>query len=211
MEITCERYEKRHLGAVRRFNQRMRERGVDPAYLLPTEVQDDPPGDPAPPIWSEYILAVESDTINGSEVRGAYLAQWRKFLVMGEERRLGNYQTPISEGIIDRKYTSVGIASLKFAMRSNPYWYTVGMGGLDRPLPKILRSFGWNLVLVPRAQRESIPQGNPAFANYCRAPRRVGRIALLRRRMAGPESIGRNRRCAPANSKIGNTRSGPLR
>lgn len=143
MAIVCEPFESRHLNGVRRFNERLRAAGVEPAFLIGLdELSTLAPR--SSPVSTERILAVDGD-----EVRGGYLVQWRDFLVAGEVRRLGNYQTPVSEGIVNKQFASVGLVLLKYALRASPYWYTVGMGGLERPLPRILKSLQWHLQLVP--------------------------------------------------------------
>ncbi len=144
MEIVCERYEPRHLDGVLRFNRRMRAQGVESEYLLPEHIPDSTLSLRAGPIATEHIVAVDGD-----EIRGGYIGQWRDFQVAGKVLRAANLQTPISEGIVDKRYTAMGLVLLKHALQSNPYWYTVGMGGLDRPWPKLLKTFGWRLQLVP--------------------------------------------------------------
>jgi len=143
MAMQFVRFEEQHLDAVRRFNARMRAGGVEDLFLI-EEKQCAAPASEAAPVRSERILAVD-----GEEVRGSYIVQWREYRVAGENRRLGNYQTPVSEGIIDKKHTAAGLLMTRYALSSNPYWYTVGMGGLERPLPRMLKSMGWHLSLVP--------------------------------------------------------------
>ncbi len=140
MAIQFARYTAEHVAAVQRFNSRMRAGGVAEVFLL----EDQPGTPPPPPVWSERILAIE----NG-EVRGGYLIQWRDYYVAGQTRRLGNYQTPISEGIIEKKYTAFAVVMLRHALSTNPLLYTVGMGGIERPLPRMLAGTGWHVSLVP--------------------------------------------------------------
>ena len=121
----------------------MRAGGVDDRYLIEETPSAQPGPEPAP-IYSERLLATGTE-----EVRGGYIAQWRDYRVAGETRRLGNYQSPISEGIIDKKHTTAALLMIRHALVANPYWYTVGMGGLERPLPRILKSLGWHVSLVP--------------------------------------------------------------
>src|SRR5262249_38702961 len=101
--------------------------------------------DRSQPVFSERVVALDHE----SEVRGSYIVQWRNYWVEGESRRLGNYQTPISEGIIDKKHTATGVSLTRYALSTHPDWYTTGMGGLDRPLPRLVKSLGWQLALVP--------------------------------------------------------------
>jgi hypothetical protein len=141
-----------HLPAIRRFNTRMRAGGVDAAYLIEESA---PAADPdrTAPVYSDRIVALDPD----GEVRGGYIGQWRDYWVDGEIRRLGNYQSPISEGIIDKKYTATGVVITRHALATHPYWHTTGMGGLDRPLPRMLKSLGWQLAPVPFLFRVNRP------------------------------------------------------
>jgi hypothetical protein len=87
--------------------------------------------------------------LDGETVRGGYLAQWHQLLVAGETLRLGDFQLPVSEGVVDKRFAAVGLMLLRHALGLHPYWFTVGMGGLDRPLPRLLKASGWHLRLVP--------------------------------------------------------------
>lgn len=144
MATRFERLDNLYLPAIRRFNARMRAGGVEELFMIEEPAQVSPVDESAP-IWSERILAIDDQ----GEVRGSYIVQWRDYWVDGAVRRLGNYQTPLSEGIIDKKYAAIGVLLTRHALASNPDWYTVGMGGLDRPLPRMLKTLGWQLEAVP--------------------------------------------------------------
>jgi hypothetical protein len=62
---------------------------------------------------------------------------------------MGHYRAPISEGVFDRRYLSVGGVMLKHAQQAGTLLFAVGMGGLDQPLPRMLRAMGWQLAAVP--------------------------------------------------------------
>jgi len=140
MAIELHPYESTLVPAVKDFNARMLDAGVGREFLIPDIVAK--PASSA--VSSEWTVAVDSDI-----VRGGYIVQSRDFQIGNQRRRVGDYQTPISEGIINKKYAMVGALMLKHALRTNPYLYTVGMGGLDRPLPKMLKAMGWSLTTVP--------------------------------------------------------------
>jgi len=59
------------------------------------------------------------------------------------------YHHPLSEGIVNRSYTSVGGLMVRNALTRQPLLYALGMGGYERPLPRMLKALGWSLVLVP--------------------------------------------------------------
>jgi len=96
-------------------------------------------------LYQEYFVALD-DT---GAVRGAYILKHQKFLVNGQVISVGDYQLPMSEGIIDRTYNMVGLNLMTDALRRQPVMYALGMGGLDRPLPKFLKAMRWQLVEVP--------------------------------------------------------------
>jgi hypothetical protein len=141
MPLCFEVYEPRHVRAALAFNERMLARGVDPGLLLnrqPTAF------DPNLPLSTESRVLAD-----GEYIRGGYLLQWRDFWIGGKLRRVCAYQTPISEGLVDRKYVAVGSALVRHALSVNPLLYAVGMGGVDRPLPQMLRSMGFRVTTVP--------------------------------------------------------------
>jgi hypothetical protein len=83
-------------------------------------------------------------------VRGAYALKYERFLLAGEgEYTVACYHHPLSEGVINRTYSTVGSLLLRDALWREPMLYTLGMGGIDRPLAKMLKVMGWNLQLVP--------------------------------------------------------------
>jgi len=140
-----EPYSEKHVAAVKSLNVRLAAGGVGKEFLLPEAADPyDPEAAHKQPVYRKHFVAVE----NGA-VRGGYLIQWQDFWIGGKVRRLGGYQFPLSEGIIDKKYTAVGMLILNHAIRANSLLFTVGMGGLDLPLPRMLKAAGWRLGLVP--------------------------------------------------------------
>lgn len=93
----------------------------------------------------EATLAVE----DGREVRGAYILRRQSFLLGGEQAAVAHYRLPLSEGTINRSYAMLGVQLLRHALQRQPMLYALGMGGMDRPLPTMLRAAGWSLQLVP--------------------------------------------------------------
>ena len=140
MPIRIEKISSPRCEAVARFSARLFERGVHRDFQLPARI---PLASDAPVTMDCYIA------LDGDEVRGGYLAEWQDFQVAGEILRLGGYQLPISEGIVDRRYTSVALLLMQHSVTLHPYWFTVGMGGIDLPLPRMLKTAGWHVALVP--------------------------------------------------------------
>lgn len=144
MSISIEAYLPEHIDAVTSFNRRLTEGGVSyqfPENPVPAWL---PKGDGGP-IYQEYFLALDS----GRRVRGAYVLKHQTFLVRGREITIGNYQLPLSEGIIDRRFNAVGLQLLSHARSRNRLLYCLGMGGKHQPLPKLLQALDWHLQEVP--------------------------------------------------------------
>ena len=55
----------------------------------------------------------------------------------------------LSEGLVDKTYALLGSLLLLDAIRRQPMMYALGMGGFDRPLPKMLKGIGWQMRDVP--------------------------------------------------------------
>lgn len=151
MGIRIETRTPDHLDAIRAFNARLAAGGIGKEFLISEE------GWTAPvaglPVTREQMLALD-----GSEVRGGYLMEWHNFSIGGRIVCMGGYQTPVSEGTVNRRYLAVGVLMLKDALHRNPYLYTVGMGGLELPLPRMLKAMGWYLQLAPFLFRVSRPR-----------------------------------------------------
>jgi len=136
-------YEAAHESAVRRFNRRLQDGGVD----FPISEQCAPtrfPKRPGRPIWEESHLAVEAD-----EVRGGDIIRSQEFLVGGAAVTVGCYRHPISEGVLVRRYAPVGLLLLRAAQRREKHLFSLGMGGLDRPLARLQAAAGWVQKPVP--------------------------------------------------------------
>ena len=140
------RYQQDHVSAVKEFNRRLRAGGIHfqfpespiPNWLPPVEGHR---------IFQEMFVAVEDSGV----VRGGYILKHQEFVLNGERVDIGNYQLPLSEGVIDNAYNQLGLLLLQDALRRNPMLYALGMGGVGRPLPKLLSAFGWRVELVPFA------------------------------------------------------------
>lgn len=146
MPIVIQPYREEHQPAVVEFNQRLQSGGaasdlVFPKYAEPRWL----PKSDGTAIFQEYFVALD----NGL-VRGAYALKHQDFRFPdGAVRRVGYYHHPLSEGIVNQSFAAVGALLLKDAMGRSPLLYCLGMGGYDRPLPKMLVRLGWSHFAVP--------------------------------------------------------------
>jgi hypothetical protein len=142
MAVRVEPYAAPWLPAVRDFNARVRAAGAAPGFLL--DETGSANGHNAGALAKDRYLAVD-----GGHVRGGFMLQRQPFWIGGAVRRVANYQAPISEALIDRRYAYLGMLMLKEALREDPFMFCLGMGGLDRPLPRMLAAMKWTLSPVP--------------------------------------------------------------
>ena len=129
--------------AVRRFNRRMEAAGKGD-FSLPescTSVTDGV----APPVRWEFFIAVDGQ----SEARGGFTIRRQPFANGGKPFDLSFLKFPVSEGIADRRHAAVGITLLAEVPFRAPSCFALGMGGKEKPLPKILGRLGWRVMEVP--------------------------------------------------------------
>lgn len=146
MAISIQPYRQEHEAAVEEFNRRLQRLSGDPDLVFSKTAIPRwlPPGDNNP-VWNEFFVAVE-----GSSVRGAYGLKQEMGFVRGKGMyRVACYHHPLSEGIIDRSYASVGALLARDALARQPFLYALGMGGYERPLPKMLKALGFGLTPIP--------------------------------------------------------------
>ena len=113
------------LEAVSRFNQRLREggRGEEQMTLhpsLPGEARYRPPGFP---VYRRMMIAED-----GREIRAAMLLYHHNVFIKGERRDFCWADMPVSEGIVDRKYSLAIIQLMKRAAAYQPFLMTMGVG-----------------------------------------------------------------------------------
>jgi len=129
--------------AVRELNQRLAARGG--AYHFPVSpVPRWLPPLPGRSIYQEYFLAVEGDA-----VRGGYILKHQPFVLKDERVSIGAYQLPLSEGTIDKRYSSVGVQAMLDCLRRQPLAFSLGIGSHDEPLTKVLKAAGWTTLTLP--------------------------------------------------------------
>lgn len=145
MAIAIHPYTEQHIPAVKAFNQRLAAGGVAADFRFPeSNVPHWLPRLPGRRLFQQYYVALEGDV-----VRGAFILKHQGFFVQGEMRPVVYYHLPISEGIVNKAYATVGVHMLRSAVKLEPMLFALGMGGFDRPLPQMLKAMGWTLSEVP--------------------------------------------------------------
>jgi hypothetical protein len=143
MPLRFEIFAEQHLAAVLEFNQRMKQGHAPSDFLLPAslEAPRTPLDDPIQ--WRRYVV------LDGESVRGGILAMEQPAWLNGQSIRALNFQSPLSEGIVNPKYSAIAMQMVKFMQKQADAVFLVGMGAIDRPLPKLLLASGWSVRPVP--------------------------------------------------------------
>jgi hypothetical protein len=146
MAIVIQPYREEHQAAMQEFNRRLQAAGAGPDLVFYRSSQPHwLPKVEGGSIYNEYFIAVD-----GTAVRGAYALKHEKILAGGcDLHSVACYHHPLSEGVVSRSYAAVGGLMLRDALARQPKLYALGMGGLDRPLPKMLAALGWSFYLIP--------------------------------------------------------------
>jgi hypothetical protein len=146
LAISIEPYRQEHEPAVGEFNRRLQRLSGDPDLVFSkTAVPRWLPPANNNPVWNEFFVAVE-----GPFVRGAYGLKQEMVFIRGKGmQRVACYHHPLSEGIIDRSYASVGALLARDALARQPFLYALGMGGYERPLPRMLKALGFSVTPIP--------------------------------------------------------------
>jgi hypothetical protein len=144
MGIQIQRAKPDDMPAVRAFNARLRAGGITDFKLPETAVSTWLTPDGVYPLFEELWLAKD-----GPAVRGGYVLKYQPFRVGQETLGIGYLYSPVSEALVDSRFGALGLQILLHAQRRQPLLYCLGMGGLDRPLPRLLQASGWSLAPVP--------------------------------------------------------------
>ena len=145
MAIVIKPFTEELVPSVKEFNRRLSEAGRPPDFQFP-EVPAQPRAlaSEGAKVCHEHYVALEGDT-----VRGGYILRIQDFSFYGRIVPAAFYRLPLSEGTVNKKYVSVGVQMLRSAAQAQPHLFGLGMGGFDRPLPKMLKAMRWELTLVP--------------------------------------------------------------
>jgi hypothetical protein len=128
--------------AAKALNQRLRA-GGEFEFQLP----DSMPAEVAPDalIRNSHYLAFEGDLVRG----GFLLAAFPATFANGDEITVINCREPISEGIVDSKYSLLALQLLKYMQQKGQYLFALGMGSDQARFTRLLKSAGWTIQPVP--------------------------------------------------------------
>lgn len=149
MALRIERFPEGAEAAAERFNTRLRATGVTEFELPENRFSKRYPEGDDSAVWQQYFLALDHQPDRETEARGGYILQYQPYAVSGEVAPHAFLKLPLSEGIVDKKYALVGVQVVRDAMHREPNLYSVGMGGMKRPLPNLLAKLGWFVREVP--------------------------------------------------------------
>ncbi|MFZ0201972.1 MAG: hypothetical protein WB523_18895 [Candidatus Sulfotelmatobacter sp.] len=146
MAIVIQPYREKHQAAVADFNRRLQAAGAapdlvfygsaEPQWLSPAKSSS---------LYNEFFVALDNGV-----VRGCYALKHQDlWFAGGKTLSVAYYHHPLSEGIVNKSYAVVGSLLLRDAMQRASLLYCLGMGGYDRPLPRMLVGLGWSHYLLP--------------------------------------------------------------
>jgi hypothetical protein len=153
MTIEVVPYTEDRVPAVIAFNRRMREGGTRWGWYERCQDEWLPPR-PGQRAWREHFVAVE----DGSTVRGAYALKPQEWYIRGRPIVVSDWQGPVSEGVLSRKYNTLGLRLLRDMLKRRPLLYSWGQGGDEKRMLEMLRSLHWRLVGTPFCLRVLRPQ-----------------------------------------------------
>jgi hypothetical protein len=129
--------------SIREFNSRLEKAGVTFAFPVDSSKLMQKEHGVNTPHQAAYVFS------DGSAVRGGFILKSEQVFVGDQSFPVGNYQLPLSEGIVDRKYAMVGVQLIRDALARQSRLYCLGMGNTARPLPRLLSKLGWTVSKVP--------------------------------------------------------------
>jgi hypothetical protein len=142
--LTITAYQPEMVESVRAFNRRLRSAGV--SYQFP---EDSTPAwlprRPGARAFQEYYVAAD----DAGTIRGGYILKWQDFRISRQTVPVGYVHLPLSEGLIDRKYSALGAQLIIHACKQAPRLFALGIGSMDEPLAKMLKALGWPVQAVP--------------------------------------------------------------
>lgn len=132
MPFALASYTAEWAAAARRFNQRLKEANAPVDFGL----EDSPCSD-------RYLIT------DGDAVRGGCIVGPESAVVSGTVTEVVSIQSPLSEGLINPDYAASGPWMMQQILRRWPLAYSVGMGSVERPYPRLLRALRWRIEPVP--------------------------------------------------------------
>lgn len=144
MTLEIVTYSAEHVPAVKALNARLREGGVALFQFPESHVSWQLPKIDGRETYEEYFLAREN-----AWVRGGYILKQQPFWINGGLRSIGYLQLPLSEGIVDRVHSRVGVYLIADATRRQPLLYALGMGSMDARYVQMMQVHGGQAHAVP--------------------------------------------------------------
>ena len=143
MTVRMVPYTSAEIAAAQAFNQRMLAGSAPTDFVLPDQPNPDRHTEDAI-TWTKY-LAMDAD----GAARGGFMVMRQPGVLNGEPIPAANYQSPVSEGILDNRFGMVGMHMIRYVQRQWPYAFVVGMGSADRPIARLLAAGGWTVRPIP--------------------------------------------------------------
>jgi hypothetical protein len=141
MALTIVPYTQQFDPAVRAFNERLHRAEVRFQFPESTVCAD---GDDEPIVNRGFVAVLDGETVHGG-----YLIKEQDFWLNGRQERLGYLRLPLSEGVIDRRYSTVGIQLIAHAVKRQPLLFGLGIGGREEAFARVVSALGWTLSAVP--------------------------------------------------------------
>jgi hypothetical protein len=132
MALTLVPYTSPWTAAARAFNERLRAAQAAIDFALAHDATE-----------TQYLIT------DGEVVRGGCLAALESGRAGPAAAEIASVQSPLSEGLFDPRFAGVSPWLVREIARRWPYSYSVGMGALDRPYPRLLQALRWKLLPVP--------------------------------------------------------------
>lgn len=151
MAIVIQPYRREHEAAVQDFNRRLQSSSGDANLVFSQSATPRwlPPANDNP-VWNEFYLAIDASSGDKPLARGAYALKQEQVFVRGKgTHRIACYHHPVSEGVVDRSFASVGMLLARDALARQPLLYALGMGGAETPIARMLKALGFSLTPIP--------------------------------------------------------------
>ncbi|MFK7897266.1 MAG: hypothetical protein AB8G23_15610 [Myxococcota bacterium] len=144
MAIKIVPYTADRVPSVQAFNQRMLEGETGWGWYEWAEDDWMPPREGAE-IWREHHVAIDDE----GEVRGAFALKPQPWLIRGEIKTVTDWQGPVSEGLLSRKYATLGLRMIRDMLKKYPLLYSWGHGGNEGAMLQLLVTLKWLIHETP--------------------------------------------------------------
>lgn len=132
-----------NLAAIARFNARLRKGGRREQLPLAPEL----PGESHAGVQDVYRRLLIAE--DGEEVRAGLLLLHHTLWVQGEGRRFCWVQLPLSEGLVDRRFSLAIVQLVRSALVYEPFLAVLGVGSLEEDWSRFMLKMGWKSAAVP--------------------------------------------------------------